>query len=175
MKRTIHERPEEANQRSRAGDLEADTIVCKQSNTAIVSVIDRKNRRAWFRKVDNLKAETVLWALIAILQEIPPSLRHTITFDRGSEFALWHRLERCFGIIAYFCDPYCAWQKGSVEHSNRRFRRFVPKGTDLSQISEEQIAEIEKWVNARPMVCLQDLSAAHAWKLATQEACLQLQ
>lgn len=171
-KRSIDERHEIVEHRERAGDLEGDMIVCRQSKVGILSVIDRKTRRRWFRKVKNLKAETVCQALISLLLTIPATERHTITFDRGGEFAEWQELERFFGILPYFCDPYCAWQKGSVEHSNKEFRRFVPKGTDLSLVSDELIAEIEAILNAKPMRCLGKLSAYQAWHLECGETFL---
>jgi IS30 family transposase len=163
-KRSIHERPEITEQRERVGDLEGDMIVSKKSSVAVLSVIDRKTRRRWYRKVANLKAETVLQALIQLLLEIPPTRRHTITFDRGGEFAEWKTLERLFGVVVYFCDPYCACQKGSVERSNKEFRRFVPKGTNLALVSEEDIARIEQVLNLKPMQCLEKLSALQAWR-----------
>jgi len=163
-KRSIRERPAIVERRERAGDYEGDTIVCKKSKTAIVSVIDRKTRRRWYRKVPNLKAETVLAALLGILLEIPPTQRHTITFDKGSEFAEWKKLEQLLGITVYFCDAYCAWQKGGVERSNKEFRRFVPKGTDLALVSETEIARIENVLNMKPMDCLAKASSFQAWR-----------
>lgn len=164
-KLSIHERPAIVTLRQRAGDLEGDMMVSKKSTWAILSIVDRATRRRWYRKVKNLKAETVLKALIELLREIPPTQRHTITFDNGGEFAGWKALERLFGITVYFCDPYCAWQKGSVENSNKDFRRFVPKGTDIALVSEEQIAQIEQVLNLRPMNCLGKLNPFQSWRL----------
>ena len=161
--RNIRERCEEADNRSEPGHLEGDTIVCDQSKDAIVSVADRFTDRRWYRKVPNLKAETVFWALFDILSEIPPAIRRTITFDNGGEFALWYKLERIFGILAYFCDPYCSWQKPVVERSNKEFRLFVPKGTDLSRISPEEVQRIEQQINSLPMDRLDSLSSADVW------------
>ena len=164
QKRSIHERPAPVKERQRLGDLEGDMIVCKKSTSAILSLIDRKTRRRWYRKVSNLKAETVLQALICLLGELTPLQRHTITFDNGGEFSQWKVLERLFGVTVYFCDPYCAWQKGSVEHSNKEFRRFVPKGTDIALVSNEDIARIEDMLNCKPMDCLNMLSSSNAWR-----------
>lgn len=161
-KRNIHERPKIIEERDRVGDLEGDTVVCRKSKVSIVSVIDRKTRRRWYRRVENLESSTVLKALIEIFYELPPMLRHTITFDHGSEFAKWKELEHLFGIVVYFCDPYCAHQKGSVEHSNKELRRFIPKGTDLSLVTAEQLQRIEEVLNNKPMLCLAKFSAQQA-------------
>jgi IS30 family transposase len=168
QKRSIHERPEEANERRRVGDLELDMVVCSQSNNAILSIRDRKLRKGWLRKVSNLKADTVRQAIIAVLRTLPPELRLSCTYDRGSEFADVEVLERFFAVVNYFCDAYSAWQKGGVEYQNRELRQFVPKGTDLSTVSEAEVLRIERVLNAKPRNCLNGLSADDAWFLAVR-------
>jgi len=79
-----------------------------------------------------------------------------------------------FDLESYFCDPYSAWQKGQVEHQNMEFRRFYPKGSDLSQVSEEGLLRIEQILNDGPIECLGDLSANNAWIQALSEAKMQL-
>jgi len=162
-KRSVHERPLVANQRLRAGDLELDMIVCSQSKNAILSVRDRKTRHAWLELTDNLEAQTVRQAIIKVVHRIPPALRHTCTFDRGSEFAEVAQLEQFFGMVSYFCDAYAAWQKGSVENQNKEVRRHLPKGTDLATVSREQLDRIELLLNAKPRDCLDGISAGDAW------------
>ena len=173
-KRSIHRRPEAANERKEAGHYEADAIVCSQSTVAIISVRERKTRKRWYRRVKNLQAETVRPVLMEIFGNIPPPLRLSCTYDNGGEFAEFDKLEYHLGVTAYGCDAYSAWQKGGVEHQNKEFRRFVPKGTDLSTVSEEEIAHIETILNAKPMDCLEKLSADQAWILELREARKQL-
>ena len=158
LKHSVHNRPKEANKRERIGDLEIDTIVsCRGGSGAILSVIDRKTRRKWYRKIPNLKAVTVLGYLRAILLTMPPEFRKTFTFDNGSEFAYSEmiKLETFFiGLKCYYCDSYSSWQKGSVENSNRAFRRFFPKGTDFGSLTQAEVRATEYWINQRRMKCL---------------------
>ena len=167
-KRSIHKRSKEINDRLRAGDYEGDLVVCKQSTVAILSVRERKTRKAWLRLLPNAQAETTRKALVGIFANIPPQLRLTCTFDNGSEFAKVHELERLLNVEAYFCDAYCSWQKGSVEQQNKEIRHYVPKGTDLSTLTPERLKEIESFLNHKPRPLLGKSSAEQTWVLALE-------
>jgi len=59
-----------------------------------------------------------------------------LTFDNGIE----NRQHEQFGLPSYFCDPHSPWQKPHVENGIGLIRRwFIPKKTDLKNISEEQL------------------------------------
>jgi IS30 family transposase len=162
-KRHISERPEAANTREEIGHLEVDSILSKRgSKAAIVSIIDRKTRRRWYIFVRNLEAETVRKALVAFLRTLKPWQRKSLTTDRGSEFAEWKMLEVIFiGIKVYFCTAYSPHEKGSVERSNRDFRRFFPKGTDFSLVPQAKIDRAQMLINNKPMKCLSWDCPAH--------------
>lgn len=162
-KRSIHDRLDVANKRLRGGDFELDMVVCSQETKSILSIRDRKTRACWLYFVPDLKAETVRQAIIRFIHTVPPALRRTLTFDRGSEFSEVHQLEHFFGLSNYFCDAYCAWQKGSVENQNKELRRYIPKGTDLTTVSLEQLKRVEALLNAKPRPCLGGISASDAW------------
>jgi len=75
---------------------------------------------------------------------VPGHLKLSLTVDRGSEFAEHREFEKSGkGMPVYFCDAYCSWQKGSVENSNREFRKHFAKGTDFSKISAEEIFRVQ--------------------------------
>ena len=173
-KRSIHQRSKEAAERLEAGHKEYDFIVCKQSVVSILVGVDRKTRRLWLRRVENREAETVRGALIRIELNICPPLRKTLTFDNDPGFQKVFDLERHLGVTIYFCDPYCSWQKGSVENVNRRVRRFFPKGTDLSTVTQERLDEVELIINARPMDCLDGFSPDQAWTREVKAARMML-
>lgn len=153
-KRSIDIRPEVANQRERFGDFESDLIVGGKSDQCLLTVVDRRLRKTWVRKLPNRQAETVHDKLIEVLGKIPPNLRFTLTQDNGSEHALHADLERVLNIEVYFCHPYSSPERGTVENRNGLIRRFFPKGTDFSKITDEQIANVENWINTRPMKLL---------------------
>jgi len=165
-KRSIHEKA----QGKTLGDFELDMVVCSQSSSAILTIRELTTRKSWLRKVDNLKSETVRAAILRVLLTIPPMMRHNCIYDRGGEFAKVHDLEKLTGVLNYFCDAYCAWQKGSVEQANKEIRRYIPKGTDLATISEERLAEIELKLNSKLRPTLGGgLSSDDAWLIASRK------
>ena len=157
-KRSIHERTAEINERLEPGHLEGDIIVSKKGGSGgVLVVVDRVARITWIRKTPNLQAETVLAIFRALIHQLPPRLRKSITFDNGSEFAIsdFSSLEKCYdGFLIYYCDAYASWQKGTVENTNKRIRRYFPKGTDFAAISKEEIYHVEQRVNRKLMKCL---------------------
>lgn len=155
-KRHVSERSEAANNRQEEGHLEIDSILSKRgSKAAIVSIIDRKARKRWYLFVPNLEAATVRKALVIFLRTLSPEQRRSITLDRGTEFAEWKMLESIFhGLKVYFCTAYSPHEKGSVERSNRDFRRFFPKGTDFAVVTQQEIDQAQSLINNKPMKCL---------------------
>ena len=74
----------------------------------------------------------------------------TITFDRGKEFSGFREIEKELNCTAYFCDPYCAWQKGTNENTNGLLREFYPKGTALSfKLTTLQFKDVIKLIHNR--------------------------
>lgn len=76
--------------------------------------------------------------IIEIIKNFPDDFVKTITFDRGKEFAGYEKIEQELDCNTYFCDPYCAWQKGINENTNSLLREFYPKGMDLSKVGEDE-------------------------------------
>lgn len=158
MKRSIHDRPEFINIRREVGHWECDLIISKRgSSHAILSLIERVTRKKILRLIPNTRADTVHAALWAIFESLAPHMRKTLTLDNGAEFAYSRLIElerRYEGLKLYYCDPYAAWQKGSVENSNRDVRWYIPKGTDFAEVSKSFVAEVEERLGGRPLKCL---------------------
>lgn len=152
-KRSLEERPAEANERSDVGHLEGDTIHgCKGTSAAVLSIRDRKTRLHYFVKVKNLEAATVTSAIIELLERIPAAFRKTLTFDRGSEFADWPMIEKYFPELkVYFCEAYCPYQKGTNERGNRDFRKYYPKGSNFDEVTAEEVKKVQEKINLHPM------------------------
>ena len=105
--------------------------------------------------VPDKSAASVTPAIINALKDFPEDLVKTITFDRGKEFAGYQKIEEQLHCDTYFCDPYCAWQKGTNENTNGLLREFYPKGMDLSEVDSEELQHNLELMNNRPRKCLQ--------------------
>ncbi|MDW3216252.1 MAG: IS30 family transposase [Ilumatobacteraceae bacterium] len=81
---TIHNRPEDANDRTEIGHLEGDLITGSYNRSALITVFDRASRNCWIQPTANKSADAV-FALVALFERIPPAARKTLTWDQGSE------------------------------------------------------------------------------------------
>lgn len=159
--KSIEYRPEEANTREEYGHWEGDLVVGKRNKgSVLLTFTERKTREEIIMKLVSKKAEEVAKA-IDILERIYKkdfsSKFKTITFDNGPEFRNWKSLEKSYDkrrtkprTQVYYAHPYCSGERGSNENGNRLIRRFIPKGTDITLISEEFIKQIETWINNYP-------------------------
>jgi IS30 family transposase len=154
-KKRLNERSKEANERLEFGHWEIDTIhSIKKSSRAILTLRERKTRQRFFFIIPNLKAESVVAVLRPFFKDLPQHMRKTLTSDNGSEFNVGDlsELEQIIaGFKIFYCNPYCAWQRGSVEHANGEFRWYFPKGTDFKNVSLQEIKEVQHKLNNRPM------------------------
>ena len=146
---SIHQRPVEADG-SRFGDWEMDLIVDKDSN-AILTLTERSTNFLLMEKLkQGKKAGPVAKAVWRLLLPYKGEALKSITTDNGSEFAEYEWITRKLNVSVYFADSYCAWQKGAIENANKLVRQYIPKGTDISTVTEGKIAKIRKKINARP-------------------------
>ena len=137
--RSIKKRPKDIYKRLELGHWEGDTVESsrndhtRKSSVCFVTLAERKSRFYIAIKVPSRKECYVTPAIIEALKQFPSELVKTITFDRGKEFAGYEKIEQELHCNTYFCDPYCAWQKGTNENTNGLLREFYPKGMDLSK------------------------------------------
>jgi IS30 family transposase len=146
----IDGRPEVINGRWRYGDWEGDTIVGHGRRSALVTLVERKSGYARIGRVDGMKSAMTIRAAKRRMKDFPPSLRRSMTFDNGKEFAEHQKLARSLGLDVYFADAYASWQRGTNENTNGLLRQYFPKGTDFTQISHRQVARVEQLLNERP-------------------------
>ena len=151
---SISERPEVVEKRRRIGDWENDTIVSRQSKVAINVLTDRKSRATFLKRLQQKTSEETKLAILGSLGKYPANYRYTITYDNGSENTEHEEINKVLDIKSYFCEPYHSWEKGTVENTIGLIRRWIPKKTDLANVSEIEIADIESWLNNRPRKCL---------------------
>jgi IS30 family transposase len=156
----IEKRPEKANNRSEFGHGETDTAVSGKrhdSKHALAVLHERKSRYVRLRKIPNMKPASMTHALKKMAKDL--TLR-TITYDNGIENRDHETVAKALKIQTYFCNPYHSWEKGGVENTIGRIRRYIPKGSNFADYSDRDIAKIEHWLNHTPRKCL-DWSTPH--------------
>lgn len=147
-------RPQEANERTELGHAETDTMVSgkrHRSKSALSVLCDRKARYTRLRKIKNMRPNTMNKALLSMSEGLH---LQTITYDNGIENKNHEEIATELNIKTFFCRPYHSWEKGTVENTIGRIRRFIPKGANVSDYSEDDIAKIEHWLNHTPRKCL---------------------
>ncbi|ATG79719.1 IS30 family transposase [Pseudoalteromonas sp. 1_2015MBL_MicDiv] len=147
---SISERPKIVEDRSRIGDWEGDLIEGKKGSGFFVTHVDRSSRYLIAQKIETKQAESFNTATVEMFKEIPEHKQLTLTLDNGKEFSKFKALEEELDFIIYFADPYCSWQRGTNEHTNGLIRRYFPKKTDFSTITNEQLQEVVMKINTRP-------------------------
>ena len=150
----IEKRHAGANNRSRFGHYETDTVVSgkRHASTAALSVLhERKARYTRLRKIPNLQPAVNARAVTRMARSLR---RTTITYDNGIENRHHAQIAASLGVRNFFCNPYHSWEKGSVENTIGRIRRFIPKGADIDAYSDAEIAAVEHWLNHTPRKCL---------------------
>ncbi|MFI7578692.1 IS30 family transposase [Micromonospora sp. NPDC049497] len=147
----IEHRPAAALGRTRVGDWEGDLIVGRQNQSAIATLVDRTSRylRLVHLPVDRT-AEAVRDALLAMLAELPESVRLTLTWDQGAEMAYHQQIAPMLRDGVFFAHPGRPWQRGTNENTNGLLRQYFPKRTDLSQHTAADLRAVEQRLNNRP-------------------------
>ena len=148
-RKSIDERPEVVTKRERIGDWEADTIIGKNHQQAIVSLVERKSRITRLEKVSRKTDELVKRAMLVSLTPLAERV-HTITSDNGKEFAGHEDIAAHLDASFYFAHPYRSWERGTNENTNGLVRQYFPKGTDFSKITQREVKAVEKRLNNRP-------------------------
>ncbi len=146
---SIDKRPKIVEKKNRIGDFEIDTVIGRHHIGALVTVVDRKSKYAMIKKVSSKKAEEVTKALIEMLLPLKP-ITKTITSDNGKEFAYHKAVSKALDTNFYFAHPYSSWERGLNEHTNGLIRQYLPKKTDFTQVSKEEITTIQDKLNHRP-------------------------
>jgi len=151
---SITKRPKTVLKRLHFGHWETDTISCRKSYQAIQVTVERKARYTKMAKLKTKSARAMSIALTRRLSRYPKKLRLSVTYDNGPENAEHMRTNKFLGTSSYFCEPFHSYERGTVENTIGLVRRFLPKKTNLANISQDHLTKIEYWLNKRPRKCL---------------------
>jgi IS30 family transposase len=172
-RRPLSERPVEAADRRTPGHWEADFMLFARYGQGLLVLHERHSRMTLISAPPNRRAEPTVQGIVEQLEPLDPALRRSISFDNGTEFAAHLHLTDRLGIQTFFCDPHSPWQKGGVENAIGRLRRNLPRRTDLSTISTDQLQAIARRFNQTPRKCLDFRSPAEAFSQLQSSVALQ--
>tara|TARA_R110002126_G_scaffold288768_1_gene442812 strand:+ start:715 stop:1161 length:447 start_codon:yes stop_codon:yes gene_type:complete len=120
----------------------------------VTSLVERISRFAVELKNPDRQSKPVMEILIESLSPLLANARRSITFDRGTEFTAWRHLKAGLGVDPWFCGPQPPWQKGTVENTNNRLRRYLPRKADPNAFTNRYLTSICARLNATPRKCL---------------------
>jgi IS30 family transposase len=147
---SIHIRPPEIEDRVIPGHWEGDLIKGEGNRSSVGTLVERTTRFVVLAKMDNAGTKSVVDSFSAVLNREPQALRKSMTYDQGREMHGHKILTERTGVQIYFADPHSPWQRGSNENTNGLLRQYMPKGSDLSIYSQEELDAIALSLNTRP-------------------------
>lgn len=143
---SIHDRPAIVGQRKEYGHCESDSVIYP-NKMAINTINELATGKVRFTKLERKTADATKNALVAGVSAMGVK---TYTVDNGSEFTDHESVTLKTGICVFFADAYCSNQRGSNENSNMLLRGYLPKRTDITNLTQEELDDIAKELNNRP-------------------------
>ncbi|MBR3745412.1 MAG: IS30 family transposase [Selenomonadaceae bacterium] len=144
-------RPAVANERTRFGDFEADTILGQPGKACLLTLVDRKSRFLISRLLAKKNSTLVAQAIVDALKN---ETVYSITPDRGKEFSKHAQITTATGFDFYFPLPHQPWQRGTNENTNGLLREFFPKSYDFNKLNDADLQVVVDQLNQRPKKCL---------------------
>ena len=146
---SIDERPAIVTQKTRLGDWEIDTVIGKNHQGALVTIVDRVSKYTLIKKVESKHAEVVTEATLTLLNPYREKT-FTITADNGKEFAGHEHIAEHLETDVYFAHPYSSWERGLNENTNGLIRQYFTKGSSFENITDEEVEKVMNRLNHRP-------------------------
>lgn len=147
--RIVH-RPEQIALRQWPGHWDGDLIKGAFNRSCVGTLVERKTRFVVLCRMDGCTAQDALEGFSRQMKKLPAFLRESLTYDRGTEMTCHVELSKRLNLDIWFADPHAPWQRGSNENTNGLLRQFLPKGVDLSRVTQTQLNDIAKLLNGRP-------------------------
>jgi len=169
---SILHRPDIVRERQQLGHWECDLIQFRKKfgKANVTSLVERVSRFTVLLRNNDRQSKPIMDGLIDTLSALPHAARRSITFDRGTEFTDWPYLQAGLGVQTWFCDPQSPWQKGSVENTNRRARKWLPRDIDPLSINDSDLKGICDQLNTTPRKCLGYKTPSEVFRQKTMAA-----
>ncbi len=148
-KRHISERPKSVESRRTKGHWEIDTVMGHGSPDCIVTLVERKTGFVQIGKLRDRTTSSLNKRTLALINRQPGAFK-TITADNGTEFHQYRHIEKHANVRFYFATPHHSWERGSNENTNGLIRQYLPKGTSMKKLTQQQCDEIANKLNSRP-------------------------
>ena len=146
--RSIEDRPTEISDRNTSGHFEADTVLSgKRKGQAVATFVERKSRLTIVKRLNGRDSISII---LELANQLGDNLK-TLTVDYGKEFANYNLIEEQTGVPLYFTHAYSPHERGSNENRNRVLRRFIPKGQPIDEITDDELIQINWYLNSRPL------------------------
>jgi IS30 family transposase len=146
----IDQRPSEVAERLVPGHWEGDLIKGRLNQSRVGTLVERTTLFVALVKLEDGSAKTTADGFASILNRFRSPMRRSLTYDQGREMAQHSSLAQQADIKVYFAHPHSPWQRGINENTNGLLRQYMPKATDLSVFSQDQLDDIAMLLNARP-------------------------
>ena len=114
-------------------------------------------------KVNKINSEETIKAQTEIFEKLPSTTRKPVTLDNGRENHLHMKLNKILNMKTYFCHPYASYERGTNENTNGLLRRYLPKQTDFSTLTQDEFNEIVLEINNRPRKVLKYQTASEVF------------
>lgn len=149
--RSIEDCPAELSDHNTSGHFEADTVLSgKRKGQAVATFVERKSRLTIVKRLNGRDSTSII---LELANQLGDNLK-TLTVDYGKEFANYNLIEEQTGVPLYFAHAYSPHERGSNENRNRVLRRFIPKGQPIDEITDDELIQINWYLNSRPLKCL---------------------
>lgn len=156
-KTMIDQRPPSIENKERIGDWEGDTIIGKDHQGAMLTLVERKSKFTFIFPLDAKTAQEVEDKITQNLKTISIPF-YSITFDNGREFTNHEAIAKEMNCQIFFAFPYHSWERGINENTNGLIRQYIPKKTDFKDYSDEYVLEVQNKLNNRPRKTLNYLT-----------------
>lgn len=169
-KRMIDQRPSKINRRWGLGHMEGDFIVSGKSGKGmILGLRDRKIRYNLLERILPVTIANIQEALLRMKERYPEL--QSITFDNDILLLDHKKLEKLLNIKIYFCHVHSPWEKAGIENLNKKLRRYIPKGSDISKYSIKFVNDLELKIDNHYMDCLDSLTPNEAYAIEKEKIC----
>ena len=146
--RSIEDCPAEISDRNTSGHFEADTVLSgKRKGQAVATFVERKSRLTIVKRLNGRDSISII---LELANQLGDNLK-PLTVDYGKEFANYNLIEEQTGVPLYFTHAYSPHERGSNENRNRVLRRFIPKGQPIDEITDDELIQINWYLNSRPL------------------------